>query len=372
MNLNASAQIEQEIKNYTDTTKVLVDNGRKMIIQELSEGNSQKAWKIYHYLTNLKIFNSYSAFYYKEKLYITLLTGRLSEWTKLAANVKKAVNKEPYPSSFPIFNFLQKKFIAKSDSIKNLITQSDLDMEKKEILNIYLHLHTSGRVNEQYNKMLEDFHKNFPNSEFQDFINLFLPPKSIEGSFGFSMGSGIYMPTHKLKKNFSPNAGFYMSVDININRVFSSLYLNGQSFYLDKPFTAFHNSETLNFEQNERFFLLDAGLYIGYFLIRNDHFHLAPYISLSGSTLRSTRYEGDNDEKEFKIFESFTTGPGLHTELRLVDFNTKSYYYGPEVQNYLSLKIEAGYNFITQHEFNIFEGNTPYVKMGILWGIGDF
>jgi hypothetical protein len=69
------------------------------------------------------------------------------------------------------------------------------------------------------------------------------------------------------------------------------------------------DTDTLNFELNEKFSYLDAGLKGGYFIVRSNRFHLAPYASISGSHLESTKYDDPKDKDlEYEIFNSFTYG----------------------------------------------------------------
>ena len=131
--------------------------------------------------------------------------------------------------------------------------------------------------------------------------------------------------------------------------------------------------ETIDFNKNESFQYLDAGLKCGYFFIRNGRINFSPYFSISASFLESKRYDSEDDNKEYKVFNSFTYGPGIHNEIKLKEFNTSNryYYYGYE-HSYISFKVDAGYNFIAKFKDEYFKGNTPYVMVGLIWGIGDF
>jgi len=112
---------------------------------------------------------------------------------------------------------------------------------------------------------------------------------------------------------------------------------------------------------------------MGYFVIRNNRYHLAPFISIGGAELTSNRFESDDDEKEFKLINSFLCGPGIHTEIKLKQFHIDNEYrYGSSALSYISLKLDGGYNFLTEKRIAGFKGNMAYFKFGLVWGIGNF
>lgn len=73
--ITVSAQIENEISSFSDSTDILVNNGRKLILQSIAQKKYQKATELYHYLNDLTIDKGYSAFDYVEALNICLLTS---------------------------------------------------------------------------------------------------------------------------------------------------------------------------------------------------------------------------------------------------------------------------------------------------------
>ena len=43
-----------------------------------------------------------------------------------------------------------------------------------------------------------------------------------------------------------------------------------------------------------------------------------------------------------------------------------------ESNSYLSLKLDIGYDIVTQKINPDFKGNLPYLRVGLVWGIGNF
>lgn len=71
---NLFSQIDREIGAYVDSTELMVKNGRKMMLKELSDSNFYKAKEVYDYLTNLTENNHFAAFYYVEERFRDIIT----------------------------------------------------------------------------------------------------------------------------------------------------------------------------------------------------------------------------------------------------------------------------------------------------------
>jgi len=367
----ANAQIENEIKSFVDSTEILVNNGRKMMVTKILDNDYSKAQEIYQYLTNITTGKNYSGFYFNEDIYLNVLFGDWNNLVEILLSFKDRGNRQTYQNVYEIVPALVNKISALSDSLSSECQNSNLDYESKRLLDIIFHIMKNGSDNQEYTLKLEAFEKEFENSRFNNVISDYLPKKLLKASLTFSIGSGVVFTTDKLKENFSSNASLNMSMDINIKRIFTSLYLNSAGLKLKVPFQATDGTELLTFNKDESFHYLDAGLKGGYFIVRSRKFHFSPYVSVSGSFLESKRYDSDEDEKEFEVFNSFTYGTGIHTEIKLKEFNAPNPYYG-YVHSFISLKAEGGYNFISKFKDEYFKGNTPYITFALIWAIGEF
>ena len=371
LSMNLHGQIEKEIKAFVDSTEFIVTNGRKLLLDKISNNDFVKAKEIYRYLTIKTLHNNSSAFYYDEDLYINMLVRDWQNLALLLLDYQKLSKKSPYSNTFQMIVPLRKKVSDMSDLLISDCQRSGLDDESVEIIEIILHLLKTGSADPEYNLKINAFNKLYKPSKYDDVLKFLIPKTRIRGSLAFSFGSGMIITTGKLAENFSPNASFNFTMDINIQKVFTSLYINSSSFKLKQPFSASNGTDAFNFQLNESFHYMDAGLKAGYFVTRNSKFNLAPFASVSSSLLESKRFDADEKRKEYKVINSFTYGFGLHSEFKILTSKTPAYYTYP-VQSYLSLKAEAGYDFITSFKDNSFKGNTPYFTIGLVWGIGDF
>ncbi len=370
---NSFCQIANEILSYVDSTEILVQKGRRMMIKELNDSNIVKVNEIYKYLTDLTDEEPYSAFYYLEDIYINMLSGDWEMVNNLMIDYELYKNKIVYPDSQELIQRLYRMTSDNSQHILYSCNNSQINEQAKRIIDILLKYIETESTEKDYNDKLDLYHKDFKNSDYEGFEKGLLPNKIIKASLNFSFGSGMILTTKDLSSNFSNNASFNMGMDVNINKVFTSLYLHGSALKLQEPFMAVSDIDTLNFEYNEKFSYLDAGLKAGYFLIRSDRFHLAPYASISGSFLESTKYDDTEDnDLEYEIFNSFTYGVGLHTEMRLYNFESMNIYYGGTTKGYFSIKFETGYNKVLKFKDKYAKGDTPYFICALVLGFGRF
>jgi hypothetical protein len=368
-----NAQIKDEIKTYVDSTEVLVINGRKMMVNKILDNDYYKAHEIYQYLTSLTAGKTFSSFYYSEDIYLNISFGDWNSLVNILLDYSNIGHKYTYRTTSEILPLLGSKLSAKADSLLLECQNSNIDAESKKLIEIIIYVVKNGS-NDQYNSKLSEFKKEYPNSKYDDILSNVLPQKKVKASMGFAMGSGLVSTTDNLKKSFGTNATINMSLDFGIQKIFTSIYFNGTSLKLKEPFSATNGTETLDFYNNESFQYLDAGFKCGYFIIRSSRFNLSPYASISGSSLQSKRYDDpDDNKKEYKVFNSFTYGPGLHSEIKLKEFKTSNRYYNYGYEHsFISFKVDAGFNFIAKHKDDYFKGNTPYVMVELIWGIGDF
>lgn len=365
------AQIAKEIKSFVDSTELIVTNGRKMLLEKISQGDNLKAMEIYHYLTKSTAGKNYSAFYYNEDVMINMIFGDWINLQNIMFEYRERNLRPVYTASNQMISILQNNVSKMSDSLYLDCQKSGIDDETVKLLDIIFYYIKEGTADTQYNAKLNAFHKEFKNTRYADLLKYFIPGKKINAAFAFSLGSGVIIPTGNLADNFSGRVSFNLSMDINIQKVYTSLYLHGAELKLKVPFTGTTATDVLVFTKDETFHYLDAGLKAGYFLLRTEKVHLAPFVSASGAYLESKRFDSEDDHKEFKVFNSFVCGAGIHTEMKIASFKAKPFYGYPS-GSYISLKLESGLNYITNTRNPAYRGNTPYITLGFNWGIGDF
>ncbi len=367
------SQIGMEIASYVDSTEILVQKGRKFILKEITDSNPIKTIEIYDYLTEVTKNEQYSAFCYLEDLYINMLVGNWETVYNQMLEYEKYKNKIVYPNTQELVPKLYDLTLRNKKAILLSCDMSQIDEQAKMLISALLKYIEKELTDNEYNDKLVEYKKKYKNQKYESFVKGFMPKKIIKASWNFSLGSGMVFTTGDLSTSFSNNASFNMGMDFNIHKVFTSLYLHPTSLKLRDPFIATSDIDTLKFALNEKFSYLDAGLKTGYFIIRSNRFHLAPYVSISGSILKSRKYDDPDDaDLEYEIFNSFAYGIGLHTEVKIYEFESKSMYYGGRTNGYFSVKFETGYNKISKFKDTYAMGDTLYFICALVLGFGQF
>ncbi|MBL6663900.1 MAG: hypothetical protein ISP71_07345 [Flavobacteriales bacterium] len=370
---NLNAQIENEIKSFSDSTTEFVNNGRKLLIQSIAKEDYEKAKEISQYLTEYTADKAYSAFYYLENLNISLLTSDFSGFLEKVENYEKYKNQMLYPDSYEIGNVLQKEIYNKKENILSNLKKTSIESEGKRIIDIYLHQVIEGSKNEEYSKLLRNYKSDFPETKYSEFVQKGLPKKHNPAYFTYTFGTGGVGLTNNLKNTFSTNLIFNMSMDLRINKVFASFYLNTTNFKVKTPFFGYSdNNESVNFELNESITYFKRGIFLGYFTDNSERLNFAPYINLSATSLESNKFEPSEHDKEYVLINNFTYGVGCRAEIKIAQFDAKYPYYGMlSPKHHFALALNVGYDIISQSD-EFFEGNLYYANIGIVWGFGDF
>jgi hypothetical protein len=367
------SQIGNEIRSYVDSTELLVQNGRRMILRELNNGNLVKTKEIYTYLSQATENELYSAFYYVEDLYINMLVADWEEVNRIMLQYDKLSGKVVYPNSQEIISKLYEMISDHREAIADHCENSQINDEAKMLISILFQYLEKGSSDLLYNEKLDAYNKKYEVQKYESFKTGFLPKKIIKTSWNYSFGSGMVFPTKDLASSFSNNATFNFGMDFNIHKVFTSFHIQGTNLKLKQAFTTYSEYDSLSFKLNEKFSYFEGGVKVGYFLIRSNRFHVTPYLSISGSTLESTKFKDpEDDDLEYVVFNSFTYGAGLHTEVKLYEYENKGMYYYGSNTGFLSLKLDAGYNKIAKFEDDYARGDTPYFICAFVIGFGKF
>ena len=135
-----NAQIENEIKSFVDSTELLVNNGRKMLIQYLQTKEYNKMSEIYNYLkieTNKK--NCF-AFTYNEDLLITSLTNNWTEFLTQSARYSDVIKESlcyPTMTRDQLNGFLHREVKDNVSQLLKNVQNESLTNEDKDLLEIY-------------------------------------------------------------------------------------------------------------------------------------------------------------------------------------------------------------------------------------------
>lgn len=374
--ININAQIEK-IRAYSDSTELMVKYGKKLLVYQLDTKNYEKAKEIAQFLRELRKSKNYNAFNYKEDISLSLL---LHDWDYLdnfAKNFGTITNKRYNKDNYDISGTLSKKVFEQNAKIDSTAQASESKPETKGLVHLLCYRFKSNRIYQEWEKDINAYNKNYPESEYKCFVTKFLQKSYTRDAMSFS--AGIYYPifTSEFSHYFNTDPGCSLSWDFSVKRIYASLHLQFYNSTVNKPFEAIVPPERWGFYSGENFFSYDYGLYAGYFFIRNKNLQFAPYLNIERSTLESNSSEIIIDREYIKsengicLYDSYIPGFGLHTEYKIAEFKKPVKEYDQKKLFYLSLKMDSGIDFLSKTRIGM-KDNIPYVKGSLVIGFGDF
>lgn len=376
------AQLANEIKSYVDSTELLLNNGRRLIVQSIVDQDLLKAQKVFHLLQDEANKKQCEAFSYKEKLHLYALLGDWTGWFEQALRYKE-FNKRSICYSFQedLAPRLETLLVRELESLNSDEEFDKLNDEQQELLDIYFYLLSTGGTDDIYDKKYRAYKKKYSERVYTDFLKHYLPVPATKTTLSLAMGPAFTAFTGNLAEVVSPAAQIYMAYDLSIGRIYSNLYMTGGVASLLQPIS-FINEETnvrTDFNVGSKFTTMSVGISAGYSIINNKRWQIAPYASIGGYAIQYSKYEGYSDYPTdiYSIIDSFSWGLGLHTEFRFVSFNLPRYNLffestGPQFKTYLSMKLDMGYDFITDKSVPFSSGNAAYMRLGLVWGFGKY
>jgi len=378
----SSAQIADEIKAYVDSTEIMFNNGRKMLLQSLVQRDILKSTKIFLYLNEKSESKSCHVFNYTEELYIRMLINDISGLLTHMQQINSKLNISLcYQFNEKLNERLFKLTQERLDEIDRELDLNELNEESREILNLINYLYREGKVDDVYSVRLRSFRKKYPGSVYNDFIIMYLPNPILKTGYGMSFGAGLYFPQKSLADYFKSNGSFMFSYDFYFGKIYSSLTLSGGHMELQKKLPDYMMSAhpEITFSSGDNFAVFDGGFALGYMLLNNKRILLAPFMMIGGLSIESTLYPEDSGKKEVSPVNSFYFGPGIHCWFKLAEFKTNNaLWYGPYYQtashnskSTIALQINLGYNFLT-NMYPEMKGNITYVNAGLILGMGNY
>ena len=226
----SSAQIAEEILSYQDSSRMIVNNGRELLIDKIALYDFEKANEIYLYLQEITSQKQQRAFSNSETIYINLITGNYRELLNFCKTYQTKYYLKVFSPERTISQDLYQHFMEQLVDIKHDLEQTQLNDEELEIIKLIIYVIENENVGSEYTTLLNMFKEDYPNSEYTFFINNFLPSEPIKASFAWEAGPTLITPTGELGKAFAPRLMFGMAFDFNIKKLYTSFYINAVRF----------------------------------------------------------------------------------------------------------------------------------------------
>lgn len=375
---SAQAQdpVRSEILNYKDSNSVLINNGRKLLLEKLLAGDYEKVKEIREYLHGAINEDDYIIFYPYENWLIDYWVSDYAPLLSLsgppARRRKFIYHRKIQPEADLLIPKITGKTIDSFDVVSSFIEQAPLAQADKDFLLLNLKclikVEDTGYIStDSVNLLADRFLQAYPGSKYEKFVreNIRQVYKPSNWAFTFEFFSGYGLFTKELHNLYTNNIPIGIAFDIYYKRWL--LYLRDYiGFSLTKKDIGY-NGGTWPRRSQVRIFLPEASL--GYVLLDTKHSKLAPFAGISFPDVSPTEHDLDKDpflkKTELAFKPAFTAG--IHYDLKIGRPR------GPVVamheENYSFLRLR--YSFVLPQYEKKYAGITGNIH-SVTLGFGGF
>ena len=367
--VSAQEDIREQIIGYTDSTEIMIRNGRKLVADKTIRGDNQGAIETMNYLKN-NVSEEYVIFYPAEELLISLANSNFEQFLYAAANYETLLSdKTKYVQVENITEQIHAFLSQELQLIKKDLERSNINSEGKELIQLYIRYY-EGEDNYELNKSVKEFRKTYPDSEYVSFLRL-IENYVTNNAMNFCMGYGHEFLTGNAGENFTSHfQSMNLELEWFINNVYFSIFFQG-------------SVETLNTTQNmpvkkhdyihtpeDDVFSIKYGFKLGKSWYTNKNVNLFSYVSIGNYQMKSqsSNFDITDDESEsLKLTSVFSPGVGTACDIYIKHFKNKQT--GQKVGQWF-IRPNVGYDFFLTGK-DVAKGGSLFVNLTMGIGIGN-
>ena len=366
--LNSWAQTDmmKEIISFSDTTEMMIRNGRKLVVEKTISGNHSGAIETINYLKN-NSDEKYVIFYPAEEILISLATRNFQLFLFTARNYNTLLEGKTkvlqFESVLPdVHSYLGDEMNFIADELEN----SSLTDTEKEFVRLYIRYYLNDDK-AKLNNDIRKYQKNNQKSEYHDFLNE-LKRLSATGSMNFCMGYGNEFLVGNISNTFT-NHFHILNIEYDgfVNNWYFSAFMGGS---ISKVFSNANlpvKKKDWIHTKDQNVSSLKYGAKVGHSVYKTEKLNLYPYFSIGGYEMNSQSddFEDDSDEPKNNLTGSFMAGIGASCNFLLKTWDSKYTY---EPLGYFFVRPSVGYDqFIGSKEIS--KGGDFYFLLSIGLGL---
>lgn len=364
----AQEDLKKEIISFSDTTEVIIRNGRKLIVEKTITSDFEGAIRTLNYLKK-NVDKRYIILYPSEEILISLANRNFQLFLYDARNFKTLLKEKTKTIqmdeiSIEIHTYLSKEISYITEDLENSgIADSD-----KAFIMLYIRYYQNDNKT-VLNKDIKNYQKTYPQTEYADFLNE-MKSLTTTGRMNFCLGYGNEFLYGNSSEYFD-NHFQIMSMEFDgfINRTYWSLFMNGSVGKLTSTADIPVLKKDLVHKAGESVSSLKYGFKIGRSVFANRVVNLYPYISIGGYEMNSQSSEFqdiDDSNPKNKLSASFYTGVGTSCDIIFKTWGAKNVY---NPTGYLLIRPGIEYDcFFTNKEIS--KGSALNFSMSLGIGFG--
>ncbi len=365
----AQEELRKELIAFTDTTELIIKNGRKLIVGKTVSGDHKGAISTLNYLKET-VDEKYIILYPAEELLVSLANRNFElflfnakNWDSLLEGKVHSLQMVSISDQIHMYLGTEMPFIIED------LDKSNLAEADKKVIRLYARYY----LNDNYadlNKLLKEYVKNNPGSVYTDFVKE-LRQLTFTGRMNICMGYGNDFLHGNITDNFDSHM-HVMSFEVDgfINRMYLSLFMGGSvSREVSKNDLPVKDKDWVH-PAGDKVSSLKYGLKIGKSFYSNDKVNFYPYVIIGGYEINSQSpladdYD-DSSEPKNNLTGTFCPGIGASCDLLLHKWEKRNVY-SPD--GFLFVRPSIGYDYFLQSK-DISKGGNFYfnVSLGVSLG----
>lgn len=363
-NISAQNNLKNEIFAFTDSTEIIIRNGRKLVVDKTVSGDHKGAIQTLNYLKN-NVDEKYVIFYPVEELLISLANRNFPLFLYDVKNYNSLM--EDKTKTFQFDNILDEihKYLGFEISmISEEVKNSNLSPTDKEFIQLYIRYYSNDEHSD-LNKDIKKYIKSNPDSEYADFLKQ-LKLSTTTGRMDILMGYGNEFLNGNITNYFSTHLQTLgLEVDGFVNRLYLSLFFSGSInkavSNIDLPI---QDTDLIHLKGG-KVSSMKYGIKVGRKIFSNQTIDLFPYLSIGGYDMNSRSSVVDHDASDLKntLTSTFFAGVGASCDIVLKKWQKKNLY---DPEGFIFVRPSIGYdNFFTNNDIS--KGGDFYLS--VLLGI---
>lgn len=347
----AQNDIKNEIIAFTDSTELIIRNGRKLILEKVITGDHKAAISTLNYLKET-VDEKYVILYPGEELLVSLASRNFELFLYDAENIESLL--EGKSKSFQMESMseeINQYLSTEMNFISEDLADSNLSPADKEFIQLYIRYY----MNEDYqdlNKSVKVYRKTYPENKYSDFLTN-MQQLTTTGRFNFGFGYGQEFLLGEIANAFSNHLNcLYVEMDGFINRLYLSFFVGGSVGNATSNFDMPIKKTDLIHEAGEKVSSMKYGCKIGHSVLNNHTINLYPYFSFGGYKMISESEVVDEDASEIKnkLTGSFYSGIGTSCDIAIKKWESKQPY---DPEGLLFVRPSFGYDhFFTGKQYS--------------------
>ncbi|SHF74348.1 hypothetical protein SAMN05444274_10888 [Mariniphaga anaerophila] len=333
----------KEIMSYSDSTEMMIRNGKKLILEKTVSGDHQSANSTLNYIKS-NADKSYVVLFPVEELLFSLATRNFQLFLYNAKNFETLLeDKTKTVAGVNITPGLNEYLTNEIPFISEDLDNTQLAEYDKEVISMYIRYYT-GEDPTGLRQSVKKYQKTYPDSEYSYFING-IKRTTNNGRMNFTFGYGNEFLSGDISETFTNRLHVLsMEMDGFINQLYLSLFLDGSVNRVFSNIDLPIKDTDLTHTKDQKVSSLKYGIKIGRTVFSNKRLVVYPFLTIGGYQMNSQSDiidKNDSNNTKNNLTSSFLAGVGAASDIMLIEWKSKSAY---EPDGFLFIRPQIGYD----------------------------